>query len=93
MGRCKVGVEVLLPGSSSGTGGGSRRGKKVGGEVAMVGGLKGEVERVFGELVRERGVVGGVRAIVEVVFGVEGVWEEEQQEEEEEREELGDGVE
>ncbi|RPB20696.1 hypothetical protein L211DRAFT_870440 [Terfezia boudieri ATCC MYA-4762] len=87
MGWCKVGVEVVLPGSSSGAGGGSRRGKKMGGEVAMVGGLKGEVEKVFLELVRVRGIVGGVRAIVEVVFGVEGVWEEEQEEELEEGEE------
>ncbi|KAF8451253.1 hypothetical protein BGX38DRAFT_1329724 [Terfezia claveryi] len=96
MGWCKVGVEVVLPGSSSGAGGGSRRGKKMGGEVAMVGGLKGEVERVFLELVRERGIVGGVRAIVGVVFGVEGVWEEEQEEELEEeleQEQEGNGEE
>ncbi|KAF8427920.1 hypothetical protein EV426DRAFT_714802 [Tirmania nivea] len=78
MGRSKVGVEVEVPGE---------RGKKMGGEVAMVGGLKGEVERVFGELVRERGVVGAVRAIVGVVFGVDGVWEEGEQEEEEEEQE------
>ena len=103
MGRCKVGVEVGVPGSSSGAGGGSRRGKKMGGEVVMIGGLKGEVERVFEELVRERGVVGGVRAIVGVVFGVEGVWEGEEgqyegeeedgNEEDDRRGELGDGVE